>query len=238
MDLHQRKSKFPVSYLQTVIDTSTVPCTLLSAQKPRKGSHNFIFRFDHSTFENPLQIAAPESIRMISEVIQENPSAILLPFYKEVVRPATIAKLKMLFPEVPMFFNTFVFDEYQIWETRSLKADTFMVNSDDLDYHQLQFLCEVGRDLKIEPIVHISTKASLYKAFETDIKILLISCHEKNQGWLNKDLQNQISETAKIDARKVIWDDSLLFHGIIQLSKACIDTVLISSTNRLTSHLA
>lgn len=77
---------------------------------------------------------------------------------------------------IPVLRKDFIIDEYQIWETRAYGGDSFLLLASCLDYAQIQYYCEIGRELGMEPLLESHTQKELETALKTDAEIIGINC--------------------------------------------------------------
>jgi indole-3-glycerol phosphate synthase len=74
----------------------------------------------------------------------------------------------------------FIFDPWQVWETRANDADSFLLIVAALDDPTLRDLIALGRDLGMEPLVEVHSAAELNRALAADARIV---------GVNNRDLK-------------------------------------------------
>src|SRR5215831_7752858 len=74
--------------------------------------------------------------------------------------------------QLPVLRKDFIFDPWQVWETRANDADSFLLIVAALNDHQLEELVALGRELKMEPLVEVHTPAELDRALRVDAKII------------------------------------------------------------------
>jgi indole-3-glycerol phosphate synthase len=74
----------------------------------------------------------------------------------------------------------FIFDPWQVWETRANDADSFLLIVATLGDAMLRELIALGRELGMEPLVEVHTSAELDRALGADARIL---------GVNNRDLK-------------------------------------------------
>jgi indole-3-glycerol phosphate synthase len=74
----------------------------------------------------------------------------------------------------------FIFDPWQVWETRANDADSFLLIAATLGDAALRDLIALGRELGMEPLVEVHTSAELDRALTADARIL---------GVNNRDLK-------------------------------------------------
>src|SRR5208282_5578470 len=59
--------------------------------------------------------------------------------------------------KIPVFRKDFIFDPWQVWETRANDADSYLLIVAALDDELLRDLIALGRELKMEPLVEVHT---------------------------------------------------------------------------------
>jgi indole-3-glycerol phosphate synthase len=81
---------------------------------------------------------------------------------------------------LPALRKDFIFDSWQIWETRANDADSFLLIVAALNDSLLRDLLALGRELAMEPLVEVHTQAELDRALAADARII---------GVNNRDLK-------------------------------------------------
>src|SRR6202790_2112334 len=82
--------------------------------------------------------------------------------------------------KLPVFRKDFIFDPWQVWETRANDADSFLLIVAALDDELLRDLIALGRQIGMEPLVEAHTAAELDRALAAGARIL---------GVNNRDLK-------------------------------------------------
>jgi indole-3-glycerol phosphate synthase len=81
---------------------------------------------------------------------------------------------------LPVLRKDFIFDPWQVWETRANDADSFLLMVTVLRDAQLRDLLALGRELGMEPLVEVHTANELDRALAADSRII---------GVNNRDLK-------------------------------------------------
>ena len=71
-----------------------------------------------------------------------------------------------------MLRKDFIFDPWQVWETRANDADSFLLIVAALRDQQLRDLIALGRELGMEPLVEVHTGEELVRALAAGAKII------------------------------------------------------------------
>ena len=81
---------------------------------------------------------------------------------------------------IPALRKDFLFDPWQVWEARSVGADSFLLIAAILDDAQLAQLLALGRELGMEALVEVHSRAELDRALRAGARLL---------GVNNRDLK-------------------------------------------------
>jgi len=81
---------------------------------------------------------------------------------------------------LPALRKDFIFDPWQVWETRANDADSFLLIVAALEDALLRDLIALGRELHMEPLVEVHTREELDRALAVDARII---------GVNNRDLK-------------------------------------------------
>jgi indole-3-glycerol phosphate synthase len=74
--------------------------------------------------------------------------------------------------QLPVLRKDFIFDPWQVWETRANDADSFLLIVAALRDPQLAELIALGRELGMEPLVEVHTREELSRAIAAGSKII------------------------------------------------------------------
>ncbi|MBI1977640.1 MAG: indole-3-glycerol phosphate synthase TrpC [Candidatus Omnitrophica bacterium] len=99
--------------------------------------------------------------------------------------PQTLAEIRPL-TSIPLLRKDFIFDPYQVYETRVLGADAFLIIAMLVSKEQLQELLEIARKLNLEVLVEVHTKEELNRALEVGVQV--IGINNRNLTTLEIDL--------------------------------------------------
>jgi indole-3-glycerol phosphate synthase len=73
---------------------------------------------------------------------------------------------------LPVLRKDFIFDPWQVWETRANDADSFLLMAAVLRDAQLRDLLALGRELGMEPLVEVHTSEELARALAAGGRII------------------------------------------------------------------
>src|SRR5712692_8874255 len=74
--------------------------------------------------------------------------------------------------QLPVLRKDFIFDSWQVWESRANDADSFLLIVAVLSATQLKELLALGRELAMEPLVEVHTREELDRALAAGARII------------------------------------------------------------------
>ena len=77
--------------------------------------------------------------------------------------------------QLPVLRKDFIFDPWQVWESRANDADSFLLIVATLRDQQLIELIALGRELGMEPVVEVHTREELNRAIAAGSRIIGIN---------------------------------------------------------------
>jgi len=83
--------------------------------------------------------------------------------------------------QIPILRKDFIIDPWQVWEARAAGADSFLLITAILSDELMRELLELGRSLKMEPLVEVHSREELSRAIDAGARII---------GVNNRDLRN------------------------------------------------
>jgi indole-3-glycerol phosphate synthase len=132
--------------------------------------------------------------------------------------------------KVPLLRKDFLFDRYQIYESRAFGADGLLLIVAVLSKDQLQDLLGISRELKMKCLVEVHNEAEATIAVDSGAEI--IGINNRNLTTFDIDLSTTGQLRPLIPADRIVVSESgISTHSDIdELKKAGIDAVLIGET--------
>jgi indole-3-glycerol phosphate synthase len=112
--------------------------------------------------------------------------------------------------KIPLLCKDFIFDEYQVYESRAGGADAFLLIAALLSRERIEAFLSLGRGLGMESLVEIHTEEELARVLETSAEII---------GINNRDLK-----TFTVDFSTVLRLRKLIPPGKIVVSESGIQS--------------
>ena len=128
---------------------------------------------------------------------------------------------------LPALRKDFIFDPWQVWEARANDADSFLLIVAALEGQLLSDLIALGRELKMEPVVEVHTKAELERALAASAQI--IGVNNRDLKTLGVRLETSFELIEQIPEECIaIAESGLRKHAdLTELRRAGFDAFLI-----------
>lgn len=129
--------------------------------------------------------------------------------------------------EIPILRKDFIIDPWQVWETRAAGADTFLLIAAILVDDKLKELLELGRSLKMEPLVEVHSREELDRVLTAGANI--IGVNNRDLHTFQVQLETSLSLVEAIPEECIAVTESGI-HGhddILRLRRAGFDAFLI-----------
>jgi indole-3-glycerol phosphate synthase len=140
--------------------------------------------------------------------------------------------------QIPVLRKDFIFDPWQVWETRANDADSFLLIVAVLRDQQLAELIALGRELGMEPLVEVHTAEELSRAIIAGAKI--IGVNNRNLKTLDVRVETSFELIAQIPQDSIAVSESgIRTPGeLARLRDAGFDAFLIGTRLMLSSDPA
>jgi len=128
---------------------------------------------------------------------------------------------------LPALRKDFIFDTWQVWEARANDADSFLLIVAALSDPLLHDLIALGRELKMEPLVEVHTRAELDRALAADARIIGVNNRDLKTLALRMETSFELIEHIP-DHCRAVAESGLRTHADLQeLRRAGFDAFLI-----------
>jgi indole-3-glycerol phosphate synthase len=132
--------------------------------------------------------------------------------------------------KVPVFRKDFIFDTWQVWETRANDADSFLLIVAALGDELLRDLIALGRQIGMEPIVEVHTPAELDRALAAEARIIGVNNRDLKTLSLRVETSFELIERIP-DSCIAVSESGLRTHDdLVRLRAAGFDAFLIGES--------
>src|SRR5437879_5232230 len=101
--------------------------------------------------------------------------------------------------QIPVLRKDFIFDPWQVWETRANDADSFLLIVSILEDALLRDLLALGREIGMEPLVEVHTAHELDRAVAAGARI--VGVNDRNPKTLTVSVEASFAVIRRIPAR-------------------------------------
>ena len=131
--------------------------------------------------------------------------------------------------QLPVLRKDFIFDSWQVWETRANDADSFLLIVATLSDGLLRDLIALGRELGVEPLVEVHTGEELDRALAAGARILGVN--NRDLKTLSVNVNTSFELIGRIpDDCIAVSESGLRTHGdLVKLRAAGFDAFLIGT---------
>jgi indole-3-glycerol phosphate synthase len=131
--------------------------------------------------------------------------------------------------KLPVLRKDFIFDTWQVWETRANDADSFLLIVATLADGLLRDLLALGREIGMEPLVEVHTSEELDRALAVGARI--IGVNNRDLKTLTVDVKTSFELIGRIpDDCIAVSESGLRTHDdLVKLRSAGFDAFLIGT---------
>lgn len=128
---------------------------------------------------------------------------------------------------VPVLRKDFIFDPWQVWETRANDADSFLLIVAILSDGPLRELICLGRELGMEPLVEVHTAEELSRALDAGARILGVNNRDLRTFEVRADTSLELVELIPKDCIAVSESGLRRHEDLARLRAAGFDAFLV-----------
>ncbi len=128
---------------------------------------------------------------------------------------------------LPVLRKDFIFDPWQVWETRANDADSFLLIVAALGDATLRELITLGRELGMEPLVEVHTGAELDRALAARARILGVNNRDLKTLSVRAETSFELIDQIPDDCIAVSESGLRTHDDILRLRAAGFDAFLI-----------
>lgn len=129
--------------------------------------------------------------------------------------------------KLPVLRKDFIFDPWQVWETRANDADSFLLIVAILNDAQLRDLLELGRGLGMEALVEVHTSKELRRAVDVGARIIGVNNRDLKTLEVRMDTSYELVEAIPDECIAVSESGLRTNDDLKKLREAGFDAFLI-----------
>ena len=180
-EIEEKKAKKPIELLKAMASELSEPKDFLSAMKTTSKKVKVIAECKKKSPSKGI-LCDPYKPVSLAQAYEKGGAVAISCLTDQEFFGGSLSDLRDVASSVtlPVLRKDFIIDEYQIWETRVYGGDSYLLLSGVLDYAEIQYFCEIGRELGMEPLLESHSKAELTEALKTDAEIIGVNCRDLN----------------------------------------------------------
>ncbi len=109
---------------------------------------------------------------------------------------------------IPLLRKDFIFDEYQVYESRAFGADLFLLIATWLDQSLMSDLLSLGQELKMPALIETHNEWDMEKAFAVNAKLIGINNRDLTNGKTDLGISRRLIPMALQEKGKVLVCES------------------------------
>tara|TARA_B100000686_G_scaffold248459_1_gene258258 strand:- start:258 stop:1067 length:810 start_codon:yes stop_codon:yes gene_type:complete len=100
---------------------------------------------------------------------------------------------------IPLLRKDFIFDEYQVIESRAFGADLFLLIATTLETNQMEDLIGLGKELGLKALVETHDESDMEKAFRINSKLIGINNRDLTSGKTDLNIARRLLKFDSFD---------------------------------------
>jgi indole-3-glycerol phosphate synthase len=129
--------------------------------------------------------------------------------------------------KIPILRKDFIVDPWQVWETRAAGADSYLLIGAILEDNKLAELLELGRSMKMEPLVEVHSRNELDRAVAIGAQIIGVNNRDLRNFQVHLETSLELVETVPDDCIAVSESGLRTHNDLVRLQSAGFDAFLI-----------
>ena len=109
---------------------------------------------------------------------------------------------------IPLLRKDFIFDEYQVYESRAFGSDLFLLIATWLDQNLMKDLLSLGQELKMPALIETHNEWDLEKAFKVNAKLIGINNRDLTNGKTDLGISRRLIPMALQEKNKLLVCES------------------------------
>jgi indole-3-glycerol phosphate synthase len=131
--------------------------------------------------------------------------------------------------QLPVLRKDFIFDPWQVWETRANDADSFLLIAATLEDGILRDLLMLGRELRMEPLVEVHMARELDRALAVGARIIGVNNRDLKTLTTRVETSFELIDRIPDDCIAVSESGLRTHEDLLKLRAAGFDAFLIGT---------
>lgn len=227
VSIAHRKRVLPEVALKIAVEKKAPPARDFAAALSR-GALNVIAELKRAS--PSLGVIREEYSPMaLARQLQDAGAAALSVLTEEEFFSGSLADLKeaRTAARIPVLRKDFMVDPWQVWEARAAGADSFLLIAAVLRDEMLSELVELGRSLKMEPLVEVHSREELDRVLGAGARIIGVNNRDLRSFQVRLETSLELVEAIPEDCIAVSESGLRMHDDLVRLRAGGFDAFLI-----------
>lgn len=132
--------------------------------------------------------------------------------------------------QIPVLRKDFIVDPWQVWEARAAGADAFLLIAAVLSDEALGELLELGRSLKMEPLVEVHSREELGRVVAAGARIIGVNNRDLRDFQVRIETSLELIEAIPENCIAVSESGLCTHDDLVRLRRSGFDAFLVGET--------
>jgi indole-3-glycerol phosphate synthase len=223
-----RKRVLPEVALKLAVEKRVAPPRDFAGALERAGKINIISELKKASPSRGV-IREEYAPAVLAASLEEAGAAALSVLTEEDFFSGSLADLKEAsrVTKIPILRKDFIVDPWQVWETRAAGADSFLLIAAVLSDQELRELLELGRALKMEPLVEVHSGEELERVLAAGAGIVGVNNRDLRDFQVHLETSLGLAEAIPEECIAVSESGLRTYDDLARLRGAGFDAFLI-----------
>jgi indole-3-glycerol phosphate synthase len=223
-----RKRVLPDVALKLAVEKKVAPPRDFAGALARTGAINIISELKKASPSRGV-IREEYAPAVLAAILEEAGAAALSVLTEEDFFSGSLGDLKEAgrVTKIPILRKDFIVDPWQVWETRAAGADSFLLIAAVLNDVEFLELLELGRTLKMEPLVEVHSREELERVLAAGARIIGVNNRDLRDFQVHLETSLGLAEGIPEECIAVSESGLRTHDDLVRLQRAGFDAFLI-----------
>ena len=223
-----RKRVLPDVALKLAVEKKVAPPRDFAGALARTGAINIISELKKASPSRGV-IREEYAPAVLAAILEEAGAAALSVLTEEDFFSGSLGDLKEAgrVTKIPILRKDFIVDPWQVWETRAAGADSFLLIAAVLNDVEFLELLELGRTLKMEPLVEVHSREELERVLAAGARIIGVNNRDLRDFQVHLQTSLELAEGIPEECIAVSESGLRTHDDLVRLQRAGFDAFLI-----------
>jgi indole-3-glycerol phosphate synthase len=223
-----RKRVLPDVALKLAVEKKVAPPRDFAGALARAGAINIISELKKASPSRGV-IREEYAPAVLAASLEEAGAAALSVLTEEDFFSGSLGDLKEAsrVTKIPILRKDFIVDPWQVWETRAAGADSFLLIAAVLSDGEFLELLELGRTLKMEPLVEVHSREELERVLAAGARMIGVNNRDLRDFQVHLETSLGLAEAIPEDCIAVSESGLRTHDDLVRLQRAGFDAFLI-----------